>query len=87
MWKNRITNGKTEYFMKWEGYDDSYNTWEPAENLDSCRETIEEYEKGLKDKERASPPTIENLPPTTSDENKESTPANNDHSYAAVQVK
>ena len=72
--KNRITNGKTEYFMKWEGYDDSYNTWEPAENLDSCKEMIEEYEEGIKDKERSSPLAIVDLAPTTCGENKKSSP-------------
>ena len=58
--------------MKWEGYDDSHNTWEPEENL-NCNEMIEIFENGLKDKERINPPTIDDIPPSTSGENKKST--------------
>jgi hypothetical protein len=41
----RIKKGRTEYLVKWKGYSNEENTWEPTQNL-HCPDKIREYHKG-----------------------------------------
>ena len=39
----RFRNNKTEYLLKWKDYEDSFNSWEPYENL-ICPDLLNEFE-------------------------------------------
>jgi RNase H-like domain found in reverse transcriptase/Reverse transcriptase (RNA-dependent DNA polymerase)/Integrase zinc binding domain/Chromo (CHRromatin Organisation MOdifier) domain/Integrase core domain len=42
----RTRNGHTEYLIRWKGYEDEDNTWEPTGNL-HCPDKIREYQENL----------------------------------------
>ena len=42
---SRLKRGKLEYLVKWSGYTDDYNTWEPESNLDNSKEVINDFHK------------------------------------------
>ena len=41
--KHRNTHKGIQFLVKWKGYDDTENTWEPAENLEHAQELVDEY--------------------------------------------
>jgi chromobox protein 1 len=38
----RVTKNRTEYLVKWKGYEEDENTWEPVANL-HCSDKITEF--------------------------------------------
>ncbi|XP_031092908.1 uncharacterized protein LOC115997487 [Ipomoea triloba] len=43
--KKRLRQGKVQYLIKWRGWPESANTWEPHENLSSCPDVVTAFEK------------------------------------------
>jgi hypothetical protein len=42
---HKMIRGVQCYRIKWEGYPSSANTWEPIDNLKTCRDLVEEYHR------------------------------------------
>ncbi|KAJ0971137.1 hypothetical protein J5N97_019096 [Dioscorea zingiberensis] len=45
--KKRIRKGKLQYLIKWRGWPETANTWEPLENIRSCSDIIDAFEERL----------------------------------------
>ncbi|CAL9119573.1 probable chromo domain-containing protein LHP1 [Musa acuminata AAA Group] len=43
--KKRVRKGQIQYLIKWRGWPETANTWEPFENIQSCADIIEAFEE------------------------------------------
>ncbi|KAI3697321.1 hypothetical protein L6452_30261 [Arctium lappa] len=46
--RKRIRKGETQYLIKWRGWPEAANTWEPVENLMSCSDFIDAFEESTR---------------------------------------
>ncbi|XP_039784665.1 probable chromo domain-containing protein LHP1 isoform X1 [Panicum virgatum] len=43
--RRRLRKGQLQYLVKWRGWPDSANTWEPLENLKACSDIVDAFDK------------------------------------------
>lgn len=43
--KKRIRKGEVQYLVKWRGWPETANTWEPYENVKSCADIVQAFEE------------------------------------------
>ncbi|KAH1150475.1 hypothetical protein AAZX31_16G074200 [Glycine max] len=46
--RKRLRKGEVQYLIKWNGWPETANTWEPLENLESVPDVVEAFEESLK---------------------------------------
>lgn len=39
----KMKKGKYMYLVKWEGYNNDHNTWEPEKNLTNCKKILKQF--------------------------------------------
>ncbi|KAL2511593.1 Chromo domain-containing protein LHP1 [Abeliophyllum distichum] len=45
--RKRVRKGQVQYLIKWRGWPEAENTWEPLENLLQCSDVIDAFEESL----------------------------------------
>ncbi|XP_038877764.1 chromo domain protein LHP1-like isoform X2 [Benincasa hispida] len=64
--RKRVRKGQLQYLVKWRGWPETENTWEPLDNLQACSEFIDEFEErsrsGKQRKRKRKDGDIENQP-------------------------
>ena len=50
--KRKFRNGRKYYFVKWKGYSNKWDTWEPEENFSQSQDLIREYDLKISHRKR-----------------------------------
>ena len=52
--KKRTEDGELRYLVKWDGYAEEENTWEPPESFSGCPQVLEDFERKVERRGRKS---------------------------------
>lgn len=52
--RKRICKGERQYLIKWRGWPENANTWEPVEHLQTCPDVVEAFEESLRSGQKKS---------------------------------
>jgi chromobox protein 5 len=48
----RIRKGQLQYWLRWKGYDESWDTWTPASDFENMEDLIQEFNQSAQQKRR-----------------------------------